>query len=509
MVQDWRTRVAALYSRADAALTHSARAAWLAVFVPVLLLYLITLRTDGATMISDTVSVTPTAWQLAHTGSPRIPVGTPTWDAWLIPSSQGHVISNREPGLIGLAAIFYLIMPWTSISDVMPASLAASLVTAAAVATLGLVARRLLSPAAAVTAALVAGTATATWPVSGTSLFPHGPDQLYIAIALLAVAATRFAWAGFAYGLAILTRPPLGVAAAVIGMWHTIRKRSPWPALAVAVPAALGLGVFLWYSARFWGGGLQSQYMAANNGDFSGRFLDIRPRAWADLFGNVVGTLVSPGRGILIGSPFLIVLAFGIRPAWRAAPSWVRSAAIAGLTYLFVQLKANRFQGGAPYWGYRYPLETLTLLFPLFVLAFREYVLTTNRRRATFAALTVFAVSWQAVGAFCFRTNGPKGTVVWLFTDLQQAISDHPIASVTLLAVGYLLAAVVFRLIDVPRDPIVRAPQTRDRGQDRQVLGDPLEQHRTRQQRRGRKQPPPITARGPTGEHDRTADPRG
>jgi hypothetical protein len=216
----------------------------------------------------------------------------------------------------------------------------------------------------------------------------------------------------------------------------------------VGITSALGLAAFLLYSHQFWGGGLQSQYTAATggSGDFSGRFRSVGPDAWGDFFGNIVGTLVSPGRGIVFGSPFLVVLAVGLVAAWRVAPAWVRSSAVGGLLYIAVQLKANRFQGGDPFWSYRYPIETLTLLAPLLVLAWRECVRGRPLRQAWFGALVTISVTLEAIGAICFPDAAPNGTIVWTFSDLHDALAAHPVAGGFILGAGCVATVVVFRL---------------------------------------------------------------
>src|SRR5690606_23966928 len=103
-----------------------------------------------------------------------------------------------------------------------PASLTATIVTAAAVATFGVLIRRLVGgafgPRIGVGAAGVLGLATTTWAVSGTQLFPHGPDQLVLVLAMIALAAGRSWGAGLAFAAAVLIRPPLAVVAAAVGL---------------------------------------------------------------------------------------------------------------------------------------------------------------------------------------------------------------------------------------------------------------------------------------------------
>jgi hypothetical protein len=417
---------------------------WLAVALPLLFLYLITLRTNAYDMSPDTVAVTSSAWQLAHHGTPRLPAEGAMYHAWLIPSGDGHVVSNREPGLVFLAAVFYRILPFAGIFDVGPASIAAAVVTSAAMGVLAVVLRRLVSTAAAWVGAVIVGTAMSTWAVSGTSLWPHGPDQLYVALAMLTVANRRWMLAGGAFGFATVTRPPLAVVAVIVAAWCAWDRRSWRPILQIGVGSCIGLACFLWYSRLFWGGGLQSQYTATGGGDFIGAFSDWSPGGLAAFAGRIVGTLIAPGRGIAFGAPFVLALLPGARAGWRVAPPWIRASAVGGLAYLCVQLKANDFGGGATFWSFRYPLETLTLLAPLGALAWREYVATSHRRQALFAFLVIASATLQAVGATSFRRRANNW---WLFTDLAATFDDHLVTATTTMLVGLAAAVLVYVLL--------------------------------------------------------------
>jgi hypothetical protein len=460
--------------RLDARIAGSNRALWFAAAAPLLVLYLVTLHVQASQISIDPVSVTSSAWQLAHHGTPRLPANGHFYDAWIIPSDHSHVISNREPGLIGLAAIFYWLLPWTSIFNVAPASLAAALVTAAAMGMLALVIRRLGSARLALVATLIAGTATTTWAVSGTALWPHGPDQLYLLAALLAVASGHHARAGFAFALAVLTRPPLALMALVAGLWASVTGRSVRPALLIGAVTACGMAGYFAYSHVFWGGGLQSQYTATSDGggDFVGAFLDLSPHAIGVFVVNIVGTVVAPGRGVVFGSPFLLVLLPGLRGAWHAAPDWVRSATAGALVYLAVQLKSNRFGGGANFWSYRYPIEALTMMAPLLVLAWQLYASKTNRRRAAFVGLTIVSVTMQAIGATCFARNGQQSD--WTLSYLVYALHSHPYLGGGIGLTGYLAAALAYRRLSRPNEQhphrvrIDRSPA----GAGLQALGD-------------------------------------
>ncbi len=104
-------------------------------------------------------------------------------------------------------------------------------------------------------------------------------------------------------------------------------------------------------------------------------------------------------RGFLVWSPFLLVLLPGLPAGWRAAPAWVRSAAVGGLVYLLLQYGANRFSGGDGHFTYRYPLEMLTAASPLLVLSARHWTLQTRLRRKALLFTVVASIEAPAVSA--------------------------------------------------------------------------------------------------------------
>ena len=127
----------------------------------------------------------------------------------------------------------------------------------------------------------------------------------------------------------------------------------------------------------------------------------------ADVVGyvrNIGMALFSPTRGLLVWSPFLIVLLPGLPAAWRAAPSWVRGGALGGLVYLLVQYKANRYSGGDGFAAYRYPLEALTASAPLLLLSYTEWVAQRPRVAQAFRVLVILSVVAHAAFAIASVT---------------------------------------------------------------------------------------------------------
>jgi hypothetical protein len=409
------------------------------VFLGLLPIYLLTIHTNPLIMSPDPVGVSGSAWSVARSGTPVLQPGSPAWDVWLIPTGNGAgLVSNREPGLVALGALSYLFAPAAPIRDVTPLSVMAALLSAAAMGVLAAAFHRLVSRRVAIAGAFLAGLGTTTWSVSSTALWPHSPDQLFLALTLLTGCLGTSVGAGVAYALAITVRPPVAAVAPVHGMWHAARARSLRPTLVIGSISAAGLAAVLLYSHIFWRGGLDSQYVDAGSG-FTSSFVDVRPQAWLGFLRNIALTVVSPSRGVLSGSMFLLLLVPGLAAAWRVAPPWVRSATVGGLVYLAIQLKANRYDGGYQFWSYRYPLETLTLAAPLLVLAWKEWTSKTVRRRAYFLVLSVLSVTVQALGAVSYPAlrMGLGRPNPWL-------PGDHPAFAVAILGAGAVAAFIVF-----------------------------------------------------------------
>jgi hypothetical protein len=249
----------------------------------------------------------------------------------------------------------------------------------------------LVGGAAALAAAYLAGLGTSAWSVAANELWQHGPGMMWIALAG-ALAARNLVAAGFAYGLAVLTRPLNAFIAGATGLYLAWQRRSLWPAVQTGIGALAGLAALLAFNAVVFG-------EPSVLGGYEPGFVDNAQSA--DVVGylrNIVMALVSPTRGLLVWSPFLIVLIPGLVSGWKAAPGWARGAAIGAVAYLLFQYKANRYSGGSGFATYRYPLEALTAAAPVLVLSYTTWVAERPAAIRVFRVLAVVSVA--AHGAF-------------------------------------------------------------------------------------------------------------
>ena len=346
----------------------SALHTFMLVFGSLLVLYLVTMARFDYESGTDTVASALPAWRLAQFGD--IDLSNFAQLPW-IGEINGTVMSNRTPGVSFIAAPLYWLFGSAKFSGVvpsmLPASATAALLSAGAVATLHLALRRIVAPAMAVGAALIFGVATSTWSISANELWPHGPAQFFLALGMLGLIGKSHLAAGVAYGSALLIRPVTAIIAAVSGLYLGWKTRSWRPIMWVALGTGFGLGLLLLYN------GLVLGSWSPTPPSYGAGFVTRAGRQGLLAYGgDVVAMLAHPNHGLLVFSPFLLFTLPGLRRAWQAADPWVKASALAGLVYMLIHLRLNRFSGGLLY-GYRYPLEMLIVMAPLLLLSWQAW----------------------------------------------------------------------------------------------------------------------------------------
>jgi hypothetical protein len=380
---------------------------------------------------NDTRATAIAAWQLAHHGNATLTAFHGHY-SWLF-TVHGRDVTNRLPGTIFWAAPFYAALGGSSYPPIYPSALAADVACAIAIGLAFALCCRLVSRRIGLGAALLLAFATGTWTVSGAQLWTEGPAQAAVLLTLLCVSHRRWLIAGVPAGFAILIRPHLGVIALVFGLMACVRERALRPLL-IGIGSAAGSLALLLYNHAVW----HTWNVFGGYADPSG----VSGHTVADFGIGIVGVLVSPERGLLVMTPALLLLLPGCRAAWRVAPWWVRSATLAALAYLVVQLWISRFSGGNGFYSYRTTLESLTLAVPLLALAWREWTATTRVRRTAFAALAAASVALHAFGAVVHWVPGGTSRSPWK-SYLPIDLARHIGAPQTAAWIGAGIVAIV------------------------------------------------------------------
>lgn len=337
----------------------------LAVFVLALAVYAPT--ASRHVVNTDVAANTLTAWHMAHTGKPWMD-GLDLHEAGKVPhygvGAGGHMVTTRTPGQVWAAMPFYL---GSSASQahfsLVPGDLAAAVMTALAMMLVFLALRRHLPALGSLGATAVLGFATPMWSVNADALWTHPVTVLGIAGAAWAISTERWWLAGVWLGMGMTGRVHVALIAAVVGVGMAWSKRSPKPAVRIAIPTLASLGLLsLW-----------SRYVFATwdpRGAYSGHELgwtvpSPTNSSWGQIQ-NVAGFLASPDRGLVVWSPLLVLLLPAVVRGWRDAPHWSRWLAWGGVLYTVVQLGVQVFHGGDGFFGYRLGLELLVSITPVY-----------------------------------------------------------------------------------------------------------------------------------------------
>lgn len=380
-------------------------------FAIALVVYLPT-ATYSASHVNDVRAATIAAWSIGSHGTVAVPMAPLDGIPW-VRQVDGQIRVHRTPGPILWASPFYVLddTPAATIEDVRdvpfgPATLSAVLATSIGIGLMAAACRLIAPPLVALSSALLLALGTGNWSVSADGAWTHGLTLMFLAAGLLAMGQRRHAVGGLAMAGAILARPQTAVAPMVMGLWSGLKARSLRPVMAVASTSLLGVaGVVAWYRPLFgeWipRAGFVSS-IATGAAPSGGKGVLAGLVDWA---GSLALWLVSPSRGLLVFSPFLLLLVPHLRNAWRGAPDWVRSSAMAGLVYVVVQSRGNVWHGGGNYFGYRLPLELLTLAWPLLTLAYLRGVHESSRRRPIFLVLAAASILVFLLGELFLRPD--------------------------------------------------------------------------------------------------------
>lgn len=245
--------------------------------------------------------------------------------------------------------------------------------------------------------ALVFAFGTNTWMISSQALWQHGTGELLIVLALLLVVApassVRTALLGAVCVLMAANRPPdaLIAGAVVLFIVWSRRRNALWLLAGAAVP----LAALLYYDLNFIGhvAGGYALGKAPNEIFFR--------RDWS----GVPGLLVSPTRGLLVFTPFLVFVPVGLIQRLRAPCSRRLAVALSFAAAAQLLLYSQTDWRAGVSWGPRYLTDLLPIL--LWMLAPAPLVLRPVARGLLVLAMAASVVV-QIIGAFWYTTKSDE-----------------------------------------------------------------------------------------------------
>lgn len=364
----------------------------------VLPLYAITGRW-GAQGNLDALSAALPAYQVIQEGEldlssyPTVADNLEVLDRWFVETPAGLIVSNRAPGLIAVAIPGYALFNLHSFTNG-PATAVALLTTILAIFITWEVLIRLVGLNKATVGAITLALGTTTWWVSSSELWPHGPGQLWAAIAILSLSASSAAGAGWAFAASVTTRPLTALFALFSGASESWRQKSWSPAIRIGSISAIGLAAVVTYNRAVFG-------LWTVRGGYSADFTSGAMRRFTigSYLGNVWDMFIGLPNGVLTTSPILGVALIGAIVTWSRIPGWAKSTAFAGFGYLLVHAALNRASGGSVIF-YRYPLEAIVLAAPLLALGASRLWDQTRIWRKVIVAALVTSIALQMLQVF-------------------------------------------------------------------------------------------------------------
>jgi hypothetical protein len=321
---------------------------------------------------------------------------------WMLHRPDGHIISLYPVVLPALVAPLYLpavgylhLRGWTDarldhVAKVME-KLTASFLAALSVSLLYLLLLRRAKPPIALLLTLAYAFGTTTWVISSQALWQHGMAELLVIGALLILTgpltAPRALAAGLLLGLMAGNRPPDVILAAALGAYGLFwagRRRAPLLAAAAALPMV----VVLLYNLSM-AGNIAGGYGVIGKATFFQH----------DLLTGVGGLLVSPTRGLLLFSPFLLFLALVWQhlPRIRAERGLTLAMSAAVVIQILLYAKTDWRSGLS--WGPRYMTDLLPFLMWMLV---PVVAALRGVGRTCFLLAVGVAIAIEAIGAFSY-----------------------------------------------------------------------------------------------------------
>ena len=292
--------------------------------------------------------------------------------------------------------------------------LIASGIVALSTAVMYLIARRQLGVAPALVICLVFAFATSMWSTASRALWQHGPSVLFLAIALyLTLAAPSRGWLlfliGAILGFAYLIRPTNSLSVVLFGLYFLVnRRRQIWVYLvgvaAILVPYVISN--WLTYQNPFPPYSYQLFERLAT------------PSIVAEA---LVGTLLSPGRGLFIFTPLFLFAGFGVYLTARKgslSPRTIDIYLVAIVVLHWIVTCMFEDWGGAWSIGPRYFVDVIPFLTYFLMPILASWTARGPAVKAAFAVAIVFSALVQA---HCATSIDP-----WMWNGKPEALVQAP-----------------------------------------------------------------------------------
>ncbi|MCP4249067.1 MAG: hypothetical protein GY778_18640 [bacterium] len=247
---------------------------------------------------------------------------------------------------------------------------------------------------------------TCVWSISSQTLWQHGPSTFFLAMGTyfltgVNVRLRNAAYCGLSLGMAVLCRPTGAVAVlAVAGYLLIVNRKALGVYLLAGLPLAVGLGL---YNNCYLGSPIE--FGQAARAAWIAEYKTGTDQAWqTPLWEGAAGLMISPSRGLLVYSPFLLLAFPGAWRVWRRdGYSALRPVSIAVLIMWGLSFKRFDWWGGWSF-GYRLLVDTLPMVV-LFLVPMLASLFKRPMAATAVGLLLAWSIMVQVLGAFAYNVS--------------------------------------------------------------------------------------------------------
>lgn len=339
---------------------------------------------------------------------------------YFVSSQKGHIVSNYPvfPGVMAtpvFTPFVWLRMLEKGDGDLVwryLAKLTGSMYCALSVLILYYSLKRLIDQSGALALSFAYGLGTAIWPVAAQSLWQHGPSVFWWSVCWYGLIRSHqhperlsrwLSIAGTAAGCAVLCRTVNGIATAALCLIVLIQFGRK--AVGFVLPAFLLTTLLIFYNVALfdsWKGGdsvLHTLHWELDR---------VAEGSWSTpLYIGFWGQLISPSRGLLVFSPFLLFSLAGMVVVWtEKEPVWKLIAYTAPIPILMYIVfgKYAVWWGGNSHYGPRYQIESIPFLI-MYLSVVWKHIARSKVLWYSFVGLLIVSILIQWIGAFCYPSD--------------------------------------------------------------------------------------------------------
>ena len=265
--------------------------------------------------------------------------------------------------------------------------------------------------------AICFGLGTSVWSISSQALFQHPANQVFLLLSVYFLVIKKnlrlyTSLAGLSLALAVLARPFSVLFLLVITIYVLIDRRKYFTYLLGGI--ILPTFFLLMYNFTHFGSIFETGY-----GDEAYQWT-------GNVFEGLVGSLISPGRGLFIFTPFLI---FGFIGMFKFIKNNVKdglmiAVGIGIIVHLLAITKWHGWHGGGS-WSYRLILDVIPFI--MLFIPYYEFSFSKTKKRI-FKILVIYSIFIQFLGASTFVSRRMDvwdwrlSSIVWCLNETRPKL---------------------------------------------------------------------------------------